>query len=106
MDEKQRQIEQSQLNLTETSSQVVLDVSNRYRKLREARASLNVAQLAQDAEKQKLDVVLEQYKQKATLLSNLQTEQANMAQAAAQYQQALANFWNARADFEKAMGTD
>jgi outer membrane protein len=106
MDEKQRQIEQSQLNLTETSSQVVLDVSNRYRKLREARASLNVAQLAQDAEKQKLDVVLEQYKQKATLLGNLQTEQANMAQAAAQYQQALASFWTARGDFEKAMGTD
>jgi outer membrane protein TolC len=105
-DEKQRQIEQSQLSLTETSSQVVLDVSNRFRKLREARASLKVAQLAQDAEKQKLDVVLEQYKQKATLLSNLQTEQANMAQAAAQYQQALANFWTARADFEKAMGTD
>jgi outer membrane protein len=105
-DEKQRQIEQSQLSLTETSSQVVLDVSNRFRKLREARASLNVAQLAQDAEKQKLDVVLEQYKQKATLLSNLQTEQANMAQAAAQYQQALANFWTARADFEKAMGSD
>jgi outer membrane protein len=106
MDEKQRQIDQSQLNLTETSSQVVLDVSNRFRKLREARASLNVAQLAQEAEKEKLDVVLEQYKQKATLLSNLQTEQANMAQAAAQYQQALANFWTARADFEKAMGTD
>jgi outer membrane protein len=105
-DEKQRQIEQSQLSLTETSSQVVLDVSNRFRKLREARASLKVAQLAQDAEKQKLHVVLEQYKQKATLLSNLQTEQANMAQAAAQYQQALANFWTARADFEKAMGTD
>jgi outer membrane protein len=105
-DEKQRQIEQSQLNLTETSSQVVLDVGNRFRKLREARASLNVAQLAQDAEKQKLDVVLEQFKQKATLLGNLQTEQANMAQAAAQYQQALSNFWNARSDFEKAMGTD
>jgi outer membrane protein TolC len=105
-DEKQRQIDQSQLNLTETSSQVVLDVGNRFRKLREARASLNVAQLAQDAEKEKLQVVLEQYKQKATLLSNLQTEQANMAQAAAQYQQALSNFWNARADFEKAMGTD
>jgi outer membrane protein TolC len=105
-DEKQRQIEQSQLNLTETSSQVVLDVSNKFRKLREARASLNVAQLAQDAEKQKLQVVLEQYKEKATLLSNLQTEQANMAQAAAQYQQALSNFWNARADFEKAMGTN
>lgn len=105
-DEKQRQIEQSQLSLTETPSQVVLDVSNRFRKLREARASLNVAQLAQEAEKEKLDVVLERYKQKTTLLSNLQTEQSNMAQAVAQYQQALSNFWSARADFEKAMGTD
>lgn len=106
LDEKQRNIEQSRLNLTETQSQVVIDLDNRFRKLREARASLKVAQLAQEAEKQKLQVVLEQYKQKATLLSTLQTEQANMAQSAAQYQQALANFWSARADFEKSLGED
>jgi superfamily II RNA helicase len=74
--------------------------------LREARASLNVAQLGQDAEKQKLQTVVDQFQQKAVLLSALQTEQANLSQAAAQYQQALAAFWNARADFEKAIGTD
>ncbi len=45
MDEKQRNIEQSQLNLTETQSQVVIDLDNRFRKLREARAGLKVAQL-------------------------------------------------------------
>ena len=106
MDEKQRNIEQSHLSLTETQSQVVIDVDNRFRKLREARASLKVAQLGEDAEKQKLQVVLEQFKQKATLLSNLQTEQANMAQATAQYQQALSTFWTARADFEKSLGED
>ena len=106
MDEKQRNIEQSHLNLTETQSQVVIDVDNRFRKLREARASLKVAQLGEDAEKQKLQVVLEQFKQKAMLLSNLQTEQANMAQATAQYQQALSTFWTARADFEKSLGED
>jgi hypothetical protein len=50
--------------------------------------------------------VLEQFKQKATLLSNLQTEQANMAQATAQYQQALSTFWTARAEFEKSLGED
>lgn len=103
MDEKQRDIEQSHLNLTKTQSQVVIGVDNRFRKLREARASLKVAQLG-DAEKQKLQVVLEQFKQKAALLSNLQTEQANMAQAMAQYQQALSTFWTARADFEKLAG--
>lgn len=106
MDEKQRGIEQSQLNLAETRSQVVIDLNNRFRKLREARAGLKVAQLGQEAEKQKLQVVLEQYKQNAALLSALQTEQANMAQAAAQYQQALSSFWSARSEFEKALGED
>lgn len=106
MDEKQRNIEQSRLNLTETQSQVVIDLDNRFRKLREARAGLKVAQIGQEAEKQKLQVVMEQYKQKAALLSTLQTEQANMAQAEAQYQQALSNFWSARSEFEKSLGED
>jgi outer membrane protein len=106
MDEKQRGIEQSRLSLTETQSQVVIDISNRYRKLREARAGLKVAQLGEDAEKQKLDVVTLQFKQNAALLSTLQTEQSNMAQSQAQYQQALSNFWTARSDFEKALGND
>jgi len=106
MDEKQRGIEQSRLSLTETQSQVVIDLDNHFRKLREARANLKVAQIAKDAEKQKLDVVMEQYKQKAALLSNLQTEQSNMAQASTQYQQALANYWTARSDFEKSLGED
>jgi outer membrane protein len=104
LDEKQRGIEQGQLNLLETRSQVTIDLDNRYRKLREARAGLKVAELGQQAEKEKLEVVMKQYKQKAALLSALQTEQANMAQSAAQYQQALSNFWGARSEFEKALG--
>jgi outer membrane protein len=106
MDEKDRGIEQSRLSLTETQSQVVIDISNRYRKLREARAGLKVAQLGEDAEKQKLGVVTLQFKENAALLSTLQTEQSNMAQTEAQYQQALSNFWTARSDFEKALGQD
>ncbi|HXX17181.1 MAG TPA: TolC family protein [Candidatus Eremiobacteraceae bacterium] len=106
MDEKQRAIDQSSLNLSETQSQVSVDLGNRFRKLREARANVGVAQLAQRAEKDKLLVVLEQYKQKATLLPNVLTEQSNMAQANAQYSQALAAFWTARSDFERSLGED
>lgn len=106
MDEKQRSVEQSSLNLDETRSQVEVDLGNRFRKLREARANVQVAQLAEQAEKEKLQVVLEQYKQKATLLTNTLTEQANMAQAEAQYSQAIAAFWTARSDFEKSLGED
>ena len=38
LDEKTRNIEQGKLNLTETRSQVTVDLDNRFRKLREARA--------------------------------------------------------------------
>ena len=104
--QKERGIEQTKLNLTETQSQVIMDVDNRFRKLREARANVKVAQLAQQAEKEKLQVVLEQYKQKAVLLSSMMSEQATMAQMTAQYQQALAAFWTARSDFENSLGED
>jgi outer membrane protein len=106
MDQDQRTIEQTKFNLTETQSQVAVDLGNRFRKLREARANVKVAQLAQQSEKEKLDVVLGQYKQKATLLTNVMTEQTNMAQTEAQYQQAIAAFWTARSDFEKSLGED
>ena len=106
MEQKQSAIEQSHLNLTETQSQVLIDLDNNYRKLREARANLKVAQLAQDAESQKLQVVLEQYKQNTVLLSSVEQERASMAQLAAQYQQALDAFWTARANFEKSLGED
>jgi outer membrane protein TolC len=106
IDQKQRTIEQNSLNLTETESQVAVDLGNRFRKLREARANVNVAQLGQQAEKEKLQTVIEQYKQKATLLTNVLTEQTNMAQARAQYIQAVAALWTARSDFEKSLGED
>ncbi len=106
MDQKQRAVEQSSLSLTETQSQVAMDLGNRFRKLREARANVKVAQLAQEAEKEKLQTVVDQYKQRATLLSSVLTEQSNMSQANAQYLQAVAAFWTARSDFEKSLGED
>lgn len=106
LDEKRRTTEQSRLNITETESQVLVDLDNNFRKLREARVKLSVTQIAKDAEKEKLRVVLEQYKQKAALLSTALQEQANWAQAVTNYQQALAGFWTARANFEKSLGED
>ena len=106
LEEKSRGVVQSQLNLTETQSQVVIDLDNNWRKLREARANLKVAQLAQQAESEKLATVLEQYKTGDVLLSTALQEKATMAQADAQYQQALAQFWTARANFEKSLGED
>jgi len=106
LEQKRRTVDETRLNLDQTQSQVIVDVDNQYRKLREARANLRVAQLQRDAEKEKLRVVLEEYQQKAALLSTAQQEQATWAQTSAQYSQALAAFWTARANFEKSMGQD
>lgn len=106
LEQKRRTVDEMRLNLDQTQSQVVVDVDNCYRKLREARANLRVTQLQRDAEKEKLRVVLEEYKQKAALLSTAEQEQATWAQTSAEYSQALAAFWAARANFEKSMGMD
>jgi len=106
LEEKRRTVDESRLNLDETQSQVLIDVGNRFRKLREARANLGVARMARDAEQEKLRVVLEEYKQKAALLSTALQEQSTAAQTSATYEQALAAFWTARSDFEKSLGED
>ena len=106
IEQRRHDAEESRVNLTEAQSQIVVDVDTRFRKLREARAGLKVAALAQEAEKEKLRVVLEQYEQKAALLTDALQEQAAEAQANTNYQQALAGFWSARADFEKSLGED
>jgi outer membrane protein TolC len=49
---------------------------------------------------------LEQYKQKAALLTNVLSEQATMTQANSAYLEAISSFWTARSDFEKALGED
>jgi outer membrane protein len=106
LEEKKRTGEQSHLSLSETESQIAIEVGGRFRKLREARAGLKVAQLMLDAEKEKLRVVLEQQKQNAVLLGKVLEAQGAWAQASTNWQQALAGFWTARAEFEKSLGGD
>ena len=59
-----------------------------------------------EAEQAKLREMTDRYNQKAALLADLMQQQAAVSQAEAQYQQALAGFWTARADFEKAIGAE
>jgi outer membrane protein len=104
----QKVIAEHEAVLTEEDArdQVLLDVDSQFRKLREARAQLAVAETARDAEQEKLRNQTEAYAQQALLLSDLLQEQASLATAEDQYRQALLAFWTARADFEKALGEE
>jgi outer membrane protein TolC len=97
---------QSDLGLKDAEQQILLDVDTHYRKLQEARALLEVSQMAQGTEQEKLRVVMNQYKLQAILLKDVLQEQASVSAANNQYQQALLAFWTAKADFEKALGEE
>jgi outer membrane protein TolC len=103
---EQKIIAEHQAALTEEDArdQVLLDVDSQFRKLREARAQLAVAEAGRDAEQEKLRNQTEAYSQQAILLSDLLQQQASFVTAEDQYRQALLAFWAARADFERALG--
>ena len=98
--------EQKATTERDSEQRVLLDVDDGFRKLEEARVLLDAQTDQRDAERTKLREVTDHYNQKAALLADLMQQQAAVSEAEAQYQQALAGFWTARADFEKAIGVE
>jgi outer membrane protein len=97
---------QTTLTIQDAEQQVLLDVHNRFRKLLEARALLDTQAAVQEAEREKLRVMMNRYQQKSALLADLMQQQSSLAQADNQYQQSLAAFWSAMAAFDHALGRD
>jgi outer membrane protein len=101
---KTRTLEQARLAVTEAEDSVRVDVSEKLRKVQEARAMLRVLDLGQQTAREKLRVAIEQNRQQATLQRQVLEAQAASADADQQYRHALTAFWTARADFERAIG--
>jgi outer membrane protein TolC len=106
LEEKSRTIEQAELALQESESQITIEVASKYRKLQETRQLIVVCRLAQETARENLRVVGNRYKEEASLLKDVLQAQASLAEANNQFQQALQSYWTARADFEKALGGD
>jgi outer membrane protein TolC len=95
---------QAALSVDDTRDQILLDVNSNFRQLREARAQLAVAEVARDAEREKLRNQQEAYSQQSILLGDLLRQQASVADAEDKYRQAIFGYWRVRADFQKALG--
>jgi outer membrane protein TolC len=88
----------------DTEQKVLLDVGDKFRRLKEARTLLGARRDARDADQERLREMTNRYTEKTALLSELLQQQSSLSEAEAQYQQALQGFWTARAEFEKAIG--
>ena len=104
--EKALTIKQAGLAEREAEQQIMVEVGVRLRRLAESRALLEVDELARQTEEEKLRVVMNQYRQNAALLKDTLEQQATLANASAQYREALLSFWTAKADVEKALGEE
>ncbi|MEI6669266.1 MAG: TolC family protein [Acidobacteriota bacterium] len=97
---------QAALSVEDARQRVDLDVNATFRSLTESRAQLATQAAIQETEREKLRVLTHQYQQQAVLLADLLRQQAAVAQASNQYQQALARLWSATAGFDHAIGRD
>ncbi|MFZ0704903.1 MAG: TolC family protein, partial [Candidatus Korobacteraceae bacterium] len=106
VNEKTINVEQSKLELENTKAQILINVGDQFRTLKEARTALLVAQASQTSSREKLREVTFQYGQQTTLLRDVLQQQAAVEKANSDYDDALAEFWSAKASFEKAIGEE
>ena len=97
---------QAGLSADETREQILLNVDSNFRRLREARAHLAVAEALRDAETEKMRNQKEAYSQQSILLSDLLKQQSSLTDAESQYHQAVLAYWSARSDFQKTLGEE
>jgi len=106
LNEKTTQVEQSKLNLEQTKTNVVLEVNKQFRALQEARLAVDVASSQQKATSVKLREVTDKYNQKTALLREVLQQQAAVEKANSDYNAAIASFWTAKANLQKAIGEE
>jgi outer membrane protein TolC len=104
--EKSKTIEQAENAANEIEDQILIDVSDKFRKLQQTGLALRVTKVGCAAAREKLRVVIVGYRQSTMLLSDVLQSQASVSEADHQYQQALLSFWTAKAEYEKALGDD
>ena len=104
--EKSKTIEQAENAAREVEDQILIDVSDKFRKLQQTGLALRVAKVGCETAREKLRVMIVGYKQSTMLLSDVLQSQASVSESDHQYQQALLSFWTAKAEYEKALGED
>src|SRR5262249_31736470 len=104
--EKRRSADQALLARVEAESAIKADVNDKFRQLRLRRAELAVARLSQETTVEKLRVFNNRFKAESALVKDVLQAQAGLEESNVSYRQALTSFWNARADFERAVGDE
>ena len=99
-------VQQAHNDIRLARSQVLMEVDDDLRQLEDARSYIQVAEMGQAASREKLRVLMNQYRERAVLLSDLMQAESELADANSEYQRALLSVLSARAALDKTLGVD
>ena len=104
--EKAEAAEEARVQTEDLAAKIQIEVHAAIRRLEEARQFVAVCRLAQESTRETVRIERVRYDQQAALLKDVLQAQSAKGNADDQVRKALAAFWSARADLQKAMGQD
>jgi outer membrane protein len=101
----QRKSEQAALcNLASVRDEVLIDLHSQINKISEARLAVKTAKFSRDVALEDLRVSMNRYKYTSEKLADVLNAHNALATANDQYEQSLLAFWEAKSEFDRAVG--
>ena len=104
--EKRKSVIQAVNRLSDAESQVLIDVNSKIRNLEESALYINVTEQDQIAAKENLRVVMNKYKVEDALLTQVLEAESSLEEKNSEHENAILDYWSARAELERAVGED
>jgi len=104
--ERAHEREQARQGREEAEEQIAVEVGQRWRALKDAAALLEATRLEADASKASLDMDRNRYTENATILRDVLRTEARLSGARHDFTDALAGYWSAAAELERAIGNE
>jgi outer membrane protein len=102
---KSGMIEKANNHVMAVRNGAIIDVRSSLRALQQAQRAVEVATLSQNATRDKLRVLMNQYRQQSALLQDVLEAETDNDRANNDYSRAVLAVWKAQAEFERAIGT-
>ena len=101
----QKKSEQAALcNLASVRDEVLIDLHSQINKISEARLAVKTAKFSRDVALEDLRVTMNRYKYTSDKLAEVLAAHNALAAANDQYEQSLLSFWEAKSEFDRAVG--
>jgi outer membrane protein len=106
LSKKSLAIQQARNEIADAESQVTIEVNHRMRELEDVRNLVSVTSITQEAQQEKLRVLMNQFRQQTVLLDDVLKAERELTSANTEHNNAQLSVWTAQSELQKAMGEE